>query len=276
MILTEKVFVKIIGKTINKYRKIGYDCNVNQIIEVYVKDLTNGSHILVEVKCDICGKIKNLPYKEYIRSIKNGGYYSCSFKCSEDKYIKTCEERYGVENPSFIKEVIDKRKNTCLEKYGVEFPIQSNEIKSKIHKTNLERYGNIYPNKTYEVKNKSRKTMMEKNNIPFYPKNFYKKKFDVYLLKIINLTKKNKKKLLEKWDGYDYYDNEYIKDNFLLNPNCKNYPTVDHKVSIFYGYHNNIEADEIANINNLCITKRSINSKKQTLTEYEFNLIKPF
>jgi hypothetical protein len=45
-----------------------------------------------------------------------------------------------------------------------------------------------------------------------------------------------KKDLLENWDGYDYYDGEYIKDNFCLYSNDKNYPTMDHKISCYYGF----------------------------------------
>ena len=76
--------------------------------------------------------------------------------------------------------------------------------------------------------------------------------------------------LFDIWDGYDYYDKEYIKNNLQLSyMNC-NYPTVDHKVSVFYGFNNKIPAEDIAKIDNLCITKRIINSLKRTKTETEF------
>lgn len=41
-------------------------------------------------------------------------------------------------------------------------------------------------------------------------------------------------------------------------------------MSIYSGYKNNLSVDEIANIDNLCITKRFLNSKKNRLTEEEF------
>lgn len=69
--------------------------------------------------------------------------------------------------------------------------------------------------------------------------------------------------LLESWDGIDYYDGECIKDNFNLPYYDINYPTVDHKISIFEGFKNNIVADEIADISNLCFTKRCIMPIKQ-------------
>lgn len=68
----------------------------------------------------------------------------------------------------------------------------------------------------------------------------------------------------------DYYDGEYIKNNIKLKHTDKNFPTIDHKISIYSGYKNNLSVDEIANIDNLCITKRFLNSKKNRLTEEEF------
>ena len=45
----------------------------------------------------------------------------------------------------------------------------------------------------------------------------------------------NKKQLFENWDGKDYYDGVYIKDNFILQSGSKEYPTIDHKTSVSYG-----------------------------------------
>ena len=94
--------------------------------------------------------------------------------------------------------------------------------------------------------------------------------FKLYTKLVVNKTHSFEKQLFQNWNGYDYYDGGYIKDNLSLNSNDKLYPTIDHKISIFYGFNNNIPADDIANINNLCITKRSINSSKNKLTEEEF------
>lgn len=85
-----------------------------------------------------------------------------------------------------------------------------------------------------------------------------------------NLTNKNRKKLFEIWDGYDYYDGEYIKSNLELHYNNRNYPTIDHKISIIYGFENNITPEELSSIENLCITKRSINSKKGSKIEEDY------
>ena len=75
---------------------------------------------------------------------------------------------------------------------------------------------------------------------------------------------------IKDWDGYDYYDSEYIKDNFNLDPFDENYPNFDHKISTRHGFDNNIPINEIAHISNICITKRKINMLKYAKTEEEF------
>jgi len=87
--------------------------------------------------------------------------------------------------------------------------------------------------------------------------------FKQYKRKIYSMTKKIKSELFKIWDGHDYYDNEYIRDNFELYKQHGDYPSIDHIKSIFIGFKNNIPPFEIADINNLAITKRRINSSKK-------------
>lgn len=61
-----------------------------------------------------------------------------------------------------------------------------------------------------------------------------------------------------------------IDGNYDLHYNDKKYPTIDHKISIKYGLDNNIDPKIIGGLGNLCVTKRSINSKKHSKTEEEF------
>ena len=55
---------------------------------------------------------------------------------------------------------------------------------------------------------------------------------------------------------------QYIKNNFMLDKNDPSYPTIDHKISIFFGFINKISVEEISRIENLCLTKRILNLKK--------------
>lgn len=84
------------------------------------------------------------------------------------------------------------------------------------------------------------------------------------------ITRRSFKQLFESWDGYDFYTKEFILNNFNLDSNDKCYPVVDHKISRFYGFKNNISPEEIGDISNLCITQRYINSRKHKDTDKEF------
>lgn len=93
--------------------------------------------------------------------------------------------------------------------------------------------------------------------------------FEIYRNVIRKLTYKYKKELFNNWDGYDYYDGEYIKEYLSLHNTNKKYPTIDHKMSLYYGFNNNIPPYIIGNIENLCITKRTINSSKCSKNIYK-------
>jgi putative FmdB family regulatory protein len=56
------------------------------------------------------------------------------------EYKKNMINKYGVDNPSKIKHVKDKRKKTNIKRYGGIAPICSDVIKSKIKETNIKRY----------------------------------------------------------------------------------------------------------------------------------------
>jgi hypothetical protein len=84
------------------------------------------------------------------------------------------------------------------------------------------------------------------------------------------ITNFNTKELMNNWNGLDYYDNYNISENFKLDHNDPSYPTIDHKISVYFGFINKIDPTEIGSIDNLCITKRSINSTKREMIESEF------
>ena len=76
------------------------------------------------------------------------------------------------------------------------------------------------------------------------------------------LTRKIRKQMLETWDGYDYIDGEYIKDNLKLHYSDKNYPTLDHIKSRSQCFKEGLSPYEATTIENLKWTKRVNNSKK--------------
>jgi hypothetical protein len=76
------------------------------------------------------------------------------------------------------------------------------------------------------------------------------------------LTRKIRKQMLETWDGYDYIDGEYIKDNLKLHYSDKNYPTLDHVKPRSQCFKEGLSPYEATTVENLKWTKRVNNSKK--------------
>lgn len=102
-----------------------------------------------KITCKICGK----PVK--FRDFNHGYAEFCSMECAQrdpdriDKIAKTCEERYGVANPSQLDSVKAKKKDTMTEHYGSNF-----NNASKARETCLERYGDPH----YNNRSKARET----------------------------------------------------------------------------------------------------------------------
>ncbi len=289
MLLSEKVKIKTGAKNFKYYKDLRYEfISMKEEIEVNVEHLTSGSKALVDVSCDYCGKILSIPYKRYIKYTKVCDKYSCSdVECSNQKIKDVCLIKYGVENPfqanfvkekskktfnekygvdhqMYIQEVKDKIKKTCLEKYGFENPNQCDNVKNKTKKTCLDRFGFTHDNKL-ETQKEKRKTTRINKGIQL-PDNMIEPYF-LYRRQVDNISDRTKVELLNNWDGYDYYDNEYIKDNFNLSIYDKKYPSMDHKISVIYGFLNDISIIDIADIKNLCFTKNILNSKKGSLNE---------
>jgi hypothetical protein len=76
------------------------------------------------------------------------------------------------------------------------------------------------------------------------------------------LTRKIRKQMLENWNGYDYIDGEYIRDNVNLPVKDSNYPTLDHIKSKSQCFREGLTPEQATNPDNLKFTKRINNSRK--------------
>lgn len=172
---------------------------------------------------------------------------SCKGKVrSDESKKKYSESKKGDKNPAKRTEVREKIKNSILKFYE-----NNPEIKDKISKS---------VTKYFE-------------NNDFFISSTEKSEYIKYRKLVDNLTKRNKKKLIEDWDGFDFYDGENIEQNFLLDYNDERYPTIDHKISIFEGFKKGYQVEEISSLNNLCLTKRKNNIMKSFKNDKEFKLI---
>lgn len=273
MIISNTISIRPSNKNKKYYSLKGYD--VSNLIQVKIEDLPEFSHYKVRVKCDICGKEKDLIYFKYLKNTKNNSiYYACSHKCSINKIMDTFNEIYGCVS-SQHPDIKEKQAKTNLKLYGGKSPQCDKSIKDKSYNTMIDKYGYKFSYQNEVIKNKfisniketvkkSNKTKIERClMVDEKDLNSYK----LYRRYIERLTRYYKKELFGKWDGIDYYDKEFIRENLKLNYRNKCYPSIDHKTSILYGFLNNIDPKIIGGIDNLCITKRVNNSKKSSKNE---------
>lgn len=176
---------------------------------------------------------------------KNIGTSCKGLKRSNESKKRYSESKMGDKNPAKRQEIRDKIRDSVIRKYKL-----NPNIKEKISMS-LIKYFKENPNFT------SFDELCE---------------FEQFKILVWKLTNKNKKILLKTWNGLDYYDEENIKNNFNLDYNNDKYPTIDHKISILYGFKNKFNPEQIGSIDNLCFTKRIINGQKNILTENEFKI----
>jgi len=298
MLITKKVKIKVNCGNIKYITSAGYSVKIKDEIDFYLNKLPKGSHINIDCKCENCGIIKTMWYKRYNQCTLDGNE---KYFCNKCKYLKIKETnllKYGVENVMNIKETVNKMKETNMSIYGHECSLHNSEIKEKTKisfikndsinegkktrkKTCISKYGveNVMKNKN--INKKQRETMMLLYNVENPGENIrlfrddivpYEKLSELvkYRRKVQTITNKNKVNLFDNWDGYDYYDKSYIYNNFNILHTDTNYPSIDHKISVYYGFMNNISEEIIGNISNLCITKRGLNSSKNKKTEDEY------
>lgn len=201
-------------------------------------------------------------------------------KYGVDSYFKTKESREYNKKWMSSDEFKIKSKNTLQEKYGVDSYSKTDRFKidieskkdlilDKIRETFIKNYNIDWASKLSSVKDKIRKT--KEDNGTVIPDELLGD-WEVYRRKVRNITNSNKKYLYENWNGYDYYDNELIKGYLSHTKTHRFYPTIDHKISVYFGFMNNISPEELGSLENLCITKRFINSMKGKLVETVFNI----
>ena len=127
MLITKSVEILIKGNACNYYRDNNIEVEFNKKNTLPIEKLNPNSHIKIDAVCDVCNKKVNIEYRRYIKSLNNGGYYTCSSKCGINKIRKTNTEKYGVMSYVESDDFKKKNKNTHKEKntrYRKKFPNQ--------------------------------------------------------------------------------------------------------------------------------------------------------
>ena len=253
----------------------GFGLHVKSKHKVDVKEYYN-KYVGPIKYCVYCGKEGEFKfttgYKNYC--CREHYYHTDEYKEANEKISKSYEKRD-------MKLWMEKRISTNMKKYddGVEHTSQIPGSFEKACKTQIEKYGEVknFSNKKQrasaekamhdnleEVNNKRRLTYWDKVRETCEKEHHWntieeRSAFYNYILEVKKYTRLNSDELFESWVGTDFYTGEkltYNKDVIIYNP------TIDHKISVLYGFNNNIGAEEISKLENLCICSRSINSKK--------------
>ena len=315
--------IPIARGNVGKYKNLGYDCQVGDIIRLEIHNLiSSGSVIKLDLICDYCG----IEFQRQARQIKErlAGDRCCS-KCSsqelycknkldigkskqqlkderdlqkygkiglskEEKTKQTNLERYDTENPfgsliiiSKIKKTkldrygdenytnLDKAKQTNLSRHGVENAFISKHSIEKIKKTKLDRYGD----ENYTNLDKAKQTNLERYGVEYnfqredikkVIKESYKKYSDSQKFYDFRLKLREEKNWGEfredtsDWEKYKFLVWGFTERNELHL--LENYEKrglagvdgcyqLDHKVSIKFGFDNNVNPEIIGHINNL-------------------------
>ena len=207
MILDTETKIKIGPSNVSFYKKLGYNAIIGNFLTIDIKHLKPYSNILINVKCDICSKQRQIEYYVYIRGTKNKKEeYCCSIKCSQNKQKKTKLERYGDENYSNR----EKSEKTCLEKYGEKNVFFIEEIRNKAKKTMLEKYGSEYAFQNKKIYDNFKEQVEKK----------YGKKQILSVLEIRNKISETK---LERYGDENYLNNEKAKKTKLERYGDENY-----------------------------------------------------
>lgn len=205
MILDKEINIKVNARNVSKVRDFKNNPNIKigNLITIPISFLTKGSHTKIRCKCEVCGKEKKIAYQKYNKNINNGGYYSCSSKCSQNKVKKTNQDKFGKDYYSQTTEYEKRTIETNLrkynseyylsseigkeninkslnKKYGVNNPFQLDSVKEKIKKTNLERYGFENPSHSKEIKDILRVKSTDYWNKSM--KNYYKENHNLNIL----------------------------------------------------------------------------------------------
>ena len=243
MLLTKEVEVGLGTKNIRYYEDLGYEIprvlNTDgkfitpkgSTLLVKIEDLNKGSHIKVDVLCDLCkDKITNMPYREYIDRHTRG--FDCCQKCSRQLTRETCIKRYGFDNPSKSPEIKAKIKQVFLEKYGTEYAMQSKDIKDKMVQTCLNKYGVRNPSQSKEVQEKREQTFLDMYGATTPLKNHeIREKINNTIMSkygVENISQSNEIKEAKKQTCLQHYGVEYpaqsdeIKEK-IKNTSCERY-----------------------------------------------------
>lgn len=296
-LLTKADYVS--AKKLNVYRDydfVEYEQFINWCNETY--PTLKLSQIYRLVKNNILSPLicQNKNCNNIIRSENRSNHDNCNFSyycCTEcsnssedriQKSLTTKQELYGG-NGFELQSHRDKACATMLERYGVEWYTIAKDFKEKVIKTSLQKYGTVHPFKSTIVQNNYKNSMMKKYGVKntFDKNSIFRKQAmgvieNIYgnsqIMRTSYIRSLNESRGIwipnaRKSDFEVYHKevwketNDTISSNSIKNIELRSkFYHLDHKVSIFEGYSNNIEPKIIGSVYNLEIISAKANCGK--------------
>ncbi len=147
-IVVNSMDVRRLSEISCKYKNL----HKGDIVNILISELSSNSMRKIKVKCDICGREKELSYCKYLKNISNCNFYACSSKCAQEKVKKTCLINFGATNASFSDEKKKKRSSTNIKRFGVSNPFANKEIQNKLKNISIKKYGtdNIFGSEEFK------------------------------------------------------------------------------------------------------------------------------
>ena len=243
---------KITVKNRKFYKDLGYQSQ-DEYIEINIKDLSIGSHILIRAICDYCNAEKKISYKDYNKNISSGGKFSCSIKCGSLKSKESNLIKYGVESTNSLSSTKEKSRSSIIKKYGVDHISKSTHIRDKKSKSMKLKSEEV----SIRVKNYwSNISEVELEKINDKKKNTIFDRYEVSnISQIDNIKSRVKETFINKYGGYTYESDSLM--NKVISTNLEKYGhtysihNIDIKDKIIktnlyrYGYIYPSQSDEI-------------------------------
>lgn len=134
------VHIRVNNFNEDHFKKLGYNFELNDYLDIPASDLPNGSGIKIKVKCNYCGNIFEKSYRRYLETKDN----ICCKKCKNEKMFETSIRKYGSRCSLRDENIQKKSKCKNIENLGVQYPFQNPNILKKCHETCKIKYGENY------------------------------------------------------------------------------------------------------------------------------------
>lgn len=161
MLINKEVVVRWHHANKEHYINKGYKfTKYGDEITVKIKDLSLSNKVLVEVKCDYCGKVVKRKYCDYIKQNETVNKDACK-GCWTLKYKDVCLAKYGVDNVNMLESTKQKKIETCRANYGVDHPAQSKEITERMKQSRKDNLGYEWAMQNPEVRRKTKQALFD-------------------------------------------------------------------------------------------------------------------